>query len=312
MRDSGKAENLKGLLDTGTARRVVLWLLLSLMLSVVFLRDLWANPPALPSFDWLLGRQAPTPLGISPWAVLALCLAFLWLKRKEVWQAMGQERSNVFIVVGLALAAGAVLMPASPEYLVFRPLLSSAGVFAAVFGKGAKIPLVLLAIYGFAISFPLAVERISFAENAFAASALNPLMWIMTTLGYPLHNDGRWIHFISAGGEDISVVVTAGCAGPSSMAVFISLFALMMLDMPLSSKKAVVFFILGALGTWLQSLIRLVFLMLIGYHVGNSGLWTAHFWTIYILFPLWYLFFAYLYLRQVGRPGLGHIRAGGK
>lgn len=310
MRGSGMAENVKDLLETITTRKLALWLLLSLMLSVVFFRDLWNSPPALPSLDWVLGRQPPTPLGVSPWAVLALCLAFLWLKRKEVWQALGQERSNAFIPVGLGLTAGAVLMPSSPEFLVFRPLLSSVGIFAVIFGKGVKIPLALLAIYGFAISFPLAVERFAFAENAFTASVLNPLMWVMTTLGYPLHNDGRSIYFTSAGGENISVTVTAGCAGPASMAVFVALFALMMLDMPLSPKKAVFFFLLGAFGTWFQAFIRLVFLMLMGYHVGSKGLWTAHFWTIYILFPLWYLFFAYLYLRQVGRPGLRHIGVG--
>ena len=33
-----------------------------------------------------------------------------------------------------------------------------------------------------------------------------------------------------------------------------------------------------------------------------SALQTAHFWTIYLLFPLWFLFFAWFYLRQVKRP----------
>jgi exosortase/archaeosortase family protein len=86
------------------------------------------------------------------------------------------------------------------------------------------------------------------------------------------------------------------------MGVFIALFALMTLDMPLSPKKAAWLFLFGAVGTWLQNCIRLVFLILVGYYLGENALWKAHFWTIYMLFPLWYLLFAYIYFRQVERP----------
>ena len=85
------------------------------------------------------------------------------------------------------------------------------------------------------------------------------------------------------------------------MGVFIALFVLMTLDMPLPPKKAAGLFLFGIVGTWFQSVIRLVILMLAGYYLGKDALWTAHFWTIYLLFPLWYLFFAYLYFWQTGR-----------
>jgi len=125
-------------------------------------------------------------------------------------------------------------------------------------------------------------------------------MWLLTGLGYPFHNLGQWVHFTSSGGEPILVTITAACAGPATMAVFIALFALMTLDTPLPPKKAVGIFLFGAVGTWLQSIIRLIILLLVGYHLGESAMWTAHFWTIYILFPLWYLLFAYIYFQQTG------------
>jgi len=75
-----------------------------------------------------------------------------------------------------------------------------------------------------------------------------------------------------------------------------------MLDTPLRPRKAGYMFLFGVAGTWLQSIIRLIFVVLVGYYLGEQALWTAHSWTIYILFPLWYLFFAYVYFRQVG-PG---------
>jgi glycosyltransferase involved in cell wall biosynthesis len=79
------------------------------------------------------------------------------------------------------------------------------------------------------------------------------------------------------------------------MGVFIAIFALMMLDISLPPRKAGYVFIFGVAGTWVQSFIRLIILLLVGYYRGKAALRTAHFWTIYILFPLWYLIFIYVY-----------------
>ena len=290
-----KINGFKTWLEARTARKLGLWLILSLVLSCIFFRDFWASLPVMLSPAWVLGQHHA-----APWGVLALCVIFLWLKRKEPGKGMSYGRSPIFIPVGLGLVAGAVLMPSSQDYLVFQVLLASLGVFVILFGRGARIPAILLAIYGFAISFPLLVER--FAEEAYSRTAIAPLMGLMTVLGYPMQNQEQWVSFTSTGGEPISVAITAGCAGPATMGVFIALFALMTLDMPLPPKKAVWLFLLGAVGTWFQSFVRLVILLLVGYYWGKEALWTAHFWTIYILFPLWYLLFAYIYFRQVGRP----------
>lgn len=290
-----KINEVQGWLETRADRKLALWLLLSVMLSLIFFRKFWTGLPAMLSPDWVLGQRHA-----SGWGVLTLCLIFLWLKRKEVWKGMSQKGSLIVIPIGLALIAGALLIPSSTDYLVFQPLLASLGVFVILFGCGAKIPSILLAIYGFAISFPLAIQR--FAERAYAQTAMVPLMALMRAMDYPVAQLGQWLHFTSTGGEAISVAITAGCVGPASMGVFMALFTLMMLDMPLPLKKAAWLFLFGAVGTWFQSFIRLVFLILVGYYLGKDALWTAHFWTIYILFPLWYLFFAYIYFQQMKRP----------
>ncbi len=303
-----EVKNFTGWLESRTFNRILLWFVLSLTLSTTFFRDFWASLPTILSLDWILGEYH-----VSPWAVLSLCFVFLWLKRKEVWQGMNESKTfrslkealalyifNLQLPLGLCLVAGAIFMPSSQDYVVFRVLLASLGVFILIFGRAAKIPSILLAIYGFAISFPLLIER--FAEGAYSRTAIAPLMAIMTTLSYPLQNEGQWVHLTSSGGESISVIITAACAGPATMGVFVALFTLMTLDMPLPPKKAIWLFIFGAVGTWFQSFIRLMFLMLVGYYSGENALWTAHFWSIYIVFPLWYLLFAYIYFRQVRRP----------
>ena len=283
-----------GSLNLALLVRLVLWLVFSVMLSVTFFPEFWPSLPGMLSLDWIFGQY-----NASPWGVLALCFIFLWLKRKQVWDKMNRGLSLVFAPIGLALIAGSLLIPSSQDYMVFQVLLASLGVFVIIFGRGAKIPSIILAIYGFAISFPLVIER--FAENAYSRIATVPVMGVITTLGYPLQNEGQWVHFTSFTGEPISVVITAACAGPHTMGVLIALFSLMMLDMPLPPKKAAGLFLFGLVGTWFQSFIRLVILMLVGYYLGEEALWTTHRWTIYILFPLWYLFFAYIYFRQFGR-----------
>jgi len=305
--------NLRNFQTLRTARKLGLWLLLSLAVSLVFFREFWLSLPTMLSPGWVFGQYHA-----APWGVLALCLIFLWLKRKDVLEGLKVRRFEGLkvgrlegwrnfmnlqtfkpVLLGVAVVAAAVLMPSSQDYLVFQVLLASLGVFVILFGRGAKIPSILVAIYGFAISFPLAIHR--FAENAYSQTAIIPLVGLMNILGYPLQNQGQWVHFTSSGGEPISVAITSSCAGPATMGVFIALFALMMLDMPMPPKKAVWLFVFGVVGTWLQSFIRLIILMLVGYHWGEAALWTAHSWTIYILFPLWYLLFAYIYFRQVGR-----------
>jgi len=275
------------------AKKLALWLLISLALSLIFFREFWGSLGAMLSPDWIFGQYHA-----APWGVLGLCGIWLYLKRKEIWRGISLRSSPISIPLGLALVVGAIVMPTSRDYLVFQMLLACLGVFIIFFGRGARIPSILLGIYGFTISFPLIIER--FAEYAYSRTAIVPLIGIMQTLGYPLQSQGQWVHFTTSSGEAISVAITTACAGPATMGVFLAIFALMMLDIPLPLKKAGWLLLFGVVGTWLQSVIRLVIVMLVGYYWGEEAMWTAHFWSIYILFPLWYLFFVYIYFRQVG------------
>jgi len=293
--DAGRIKDFEALLNSSAVIRLLLWLIPSLVLSLVFFREFWVSLPTILSPDWVFGQHHATS-----WGVLLLCLIFIVLKRKEVWRHMRLRVTPAFIVAGAALVVVAVLMRASQEYLVFQVLLASLGVFIILFGRGPKIPFILLTIYGFAISFPLVIGR--FAENAYSQTAIVPVMGLISALDYPFQSQGQLVHFMTAGGEPISVAITSACAGPATMGVFIAIFALMMLDTPLSPRKAGAMFLFGVAGTWLQSIIRLIIVLLVGYYLGKDTLWTAHFWTIYGLFPLWYLLFAYVYFRQVGKP----------
>lgn len=279
--------------------KLLLWLGVSLAISFLFFSRHWASLAAMLSPNWILGQHHA-----APWGVLTLCSIWLYLKRKEIGRGMNLRAKFNFafcslnFMLGVGLVVGAILIPFSLDYLVFKLLLVWLGTFVIFFGRAARIPSILLGIYALAISFPLMVAR--FAEQAYSRTAIVPLMGLLTTLGYPVDSQGQWVHLVTASGEPITVAVTSACAGPVTMGVFMAIFALMMLDIPLPPRKAVGLFLFGAAGTWAQNLLRLVILMLLGYYRGEDAMWTAHFWSIYILFPLWYLLFVYIYFRQTG------------
>ncbi len=300
--------------------KLLMWLLLSLAISLIFFGEFWASIGTMLSPDWIFGQS-----NASPWGVLGLCGIWLYLKRKEIWKQMleswqvrklqvgrlegrGGEpyrpsnfinfQTFEFALLGLALVAGAILISPSQDFLVFQVLLASLGVFIIFFGKAAKIPSILLGIYSLPISFPLII--IKFAQLPYSMIAIKPLMWLLTSLGYPIQNQGQLVYFTSASGEPISVLIIAACMGPATMGVFLAIFALMMLDIPLPPKKAVWIFLFGVAGTWFQSFSRLIFLLLVGYYRGADALWADHAWITYVVFPLWYLLFVYIYFRQAG------------
>ncbi|MBI2831812.1 MAG: archaeosortase/exosortase family protein [Chloroflexi bacterium] len=279
-------------LNGESARKILLWLLPSLALSVIFFRSFWTTLPTMLSPDFIFGQFRATPVG-----VLALCVIFLWLKKKEILSQMRLRLSPLYVVAGLALVAAAIGMPSHQDFVAFQVVLASLGVFVILFGKAARIPSILVAVYGFAISFPELIK--TYAESEYSQTSIVPVMSLLHALGYPIGVEGQWVRFMSSTGEAISVTITSACAGPATMSVFLSIFVLMMMDSPLPPRKAVVLFLVGVVGTWLQSNIRLIILMLLAYHLGSGAMWAAHKWTIYGLFPLWYLLFAYIYFRQL-------------
>ncbi|MFH1775309.1 MAG: exosortase/archaeosortase family protein [Chloroflexota bacterium] len=308
MTDTDKITKPQGRLKTTLAIKLALWLAVTLALSLIFMRHFWLGLPAMLSPSWVLGQHHA-----SPWAVLALCLVFLWLKRQGTWQRMlanggfrvGNSRRvllfySLRVLLGIVIVAAAILMPTSSDYWVFQLILLSLGLFTILFGRAAQIPSTLLAIYGFAVSFPLLITR--YAEYAYSRATIAPLIWLLSALGYPLQNQQQLVQFTCVTGEPIRVAITSACAGPATMGVFIALFALMTLDIPLPPKKAAALFLFGVAGTWVQSFIRLIILLLVGYYLGEDALWTAHFWTIYVIFPLWYVIFAVIYFWQARRP----------
>ena len=136
-----------------------------------------------------------------------------------------------------------------------------------------------------------------------ASSALlvtNTVIAITRVLGLPVTSRGVVLQFDSLTGDAISTTISAVCAGYATIGVFIALFALMMLDIRLPLRRAWYVFLLGLVGTWLQNIIRIVVSVAAGYYWGMGALETMHYSIAYVIFPLWYALFAYIYFRLGG------------
>jgi exosortase/archaeosortase family protein len=95
----------------------------------------------------------------------------------------------------------------------------------------------------------------------------------------------------------IRVLINASCAGPATLGVFLALYALMSVDAPLPWRSGATLFALGFIGTWLQNVGRLVYLLLVGHHDGEAAMWAAHNDSGYLWFIGWYALFGLVYLR---------------
>lgn len=277
-------------------KRIALWLLVSLAVMPAFSKSFWSDFAGAFSYDFIFGRHHAAPYGM-----LVLCLLFLISKRAALKNEMtlrNDTKDVPFIIGGLALIATAILLPAGEQGVLLKPALVLAGSFALIFGRAARYPLITLGVYIVSTSFPLLVEL--YAEEAYAGGTVSSVKAITAFMGLPLAFKGQLISFFASTGDPVTVAVTSACAGPATMGVFLGLFALMYLDNPIPAKRTAAVLFLGIAGTWMQSVIRILVLLEAGIQFGEDALWTAHFWTIYLLFPVWYMIFAIIYLKQAG------------
>ncbi len=273
--------------------RLVIWIAASLAISIIAFGELWLRLPQWLSPD---GLQR---YGVFHWGVLGLCILWLWLKRKDISPRMQTGRLNPpFILGGVALLALSIFLPRSDDFLVFLMLLGFLGIFTIIFGKAGIIPAILLAIYGFSVAFPILM--MGWLGEPSATLVTNTIITITSILGLPIASQGLVLQFNSLTGDAISTVVSPACSGYATMGVFIALFSLMMLDIRLPLRKAWWVFLFGLVGTWLQNIIRIVVSVTAAYYWGSEVLITVHYNIAYVIFPLWFALFAFIYLKQAG------------
>jgi len=273
--------------------RLIIWSIACLAISVLLFGELWAK-----LLQWL-SLEGLQHHGVFHWGVLGLCILWLWLKRRDILSKVQTGRFSLsFILTGLALVALSIFLPRSDDFLVFLMLLGWLGIFTVTFNRACIIPAILLTTYGFSLVFAILMTR--WLGEPSAMLVTNTVTATTRMLGLPITSEGPVLHVTSLTGNIFSTTIIPGCAGYATIGVFIALFALMMLDIRLPLKKAWYVFLIGLAGTWLQNIIRVVISVAAGYYWGSGALEAMHYNAAYVIFPLWYALFAYIYLRQAG------------
>ncbi len=235
--------------------------------------------------------------GIYAWAVLGLCLAWLFINRERLLSEAGPPELRHTLSGATLVASGVWLMAAIPEprYVALGVVSTLSGLSLAIYGSAGVMPAVTTGVFAFAVAFPQVFSM--YLEKQYSLTTTRILAGVLTLLGYEFVRVEQTISFTDFSGNPISVWIGAPSSGIASVTIFLSLFALMSMDYQMSWKKRAALFIFGILGTTAQNILRLVLIVLAGYHYGIDALQTVHDYAGYFIFPLWFAIFTLVYLR---------------
>jgi len=245
--------------------------------------------------------------GFYFWAVLALCVLWAYIKRTEIIEAARNGIDAKWRVFGLFLTGASLVLlfyvlavSASLPLTLFAVGFVFVAQFSLFFGQASKIPLMLLGLFGIAVGFPVLLENttVLWFPRATAVLCVSTLQFF----GLPVTLNGVTVTLSSLLGYDIVTKIDTRCAGSDSLAIFLAIFGLMVIDRRPQYKVLGGLLVLGLVGTYFQNFIRLLLLFAAGYHYGADALWAVHDYASYILFPVWFLGFSVIYLRYTRKP----------
>ncbi len=253
------------------------------------------------NFSDILNMQLLKQNGFYSWAVLLLCVLWIWTKRAEIdvshakfdvrWTCLG---------IGLFIPAVALLSYLSVSVAglplkIFAIGLIVVSTFCIFFGHASKIPLMILVVYGIAVGFPLLVESVISSPFSTVTAVVSTLT--LGIFGIPVSLEGVTVTLTSLNGSNIVTMVDSRCSGSDSIAIFFAIFGLMLIDKKPKNFIALGLLILGVAGTYIQNFMRLLLLFTAGYYYGPDSLWLVHDYASYVLFPIWFLIFSLIYVK---------------
>ncbi|MGA7076914.1 MAG: archaeosortase/exosortase family protein [Halobacteriota archaeon] len=273
-----------------------------LLLTFGTFRSVFADSALL--FDYATLKQN----GFYFWAVLVLCVLWAYIKRTEILEAARRGTDAKWLTLGLLLVGASVgLLYYVAAFSDSLPLtLFTVGFvvvaqFSLFFGQASKIPLMLVGLFGIAVGFPMLLENTAATWFPRATAVLS--VSTLQLFGLPVTLNGITVTLNSLLGYDIVTKVDTRCAGSDSLAIFLAIFGLMLIDRKPQNKVLIGLLIFGVIGTYLQNFARLLLLFVAGYYYGADALWTVHDYASYVLFPVWFLGFSVIYIRYSRKPG---------
>ncbi len=161
------------------------------------------------------------------------------------------------------------------------------------------VPLVLLRLFAGDVS----VDAYSAAALAPQTSAILNVLGVPSRIVFVPPEAAPGLQFTTAAGLPVTVFITSACSGIYSFAIFSAAFAAYVLaEQRQLTKRVGLFFILGIAFAYVANVMRMVIIILIGYHYDTQGTGTqallfAHSNAGWIIFLGWVALFWTLLFR---------------
>ncbi|NOZ82296.1 MAG: exosortase/archaeosortase family protein [Euryarchaeota archaeon] len=224
-------------------------------------------------------------------------MLWLYINRHRLLAELGTPEPHHRLSGAVLVLAGfwLLLAVAEPRFVVLGTVSILSGLALGMYGRAGTLPAVVTGIFAFAVAFPHVFSM--YMEKQYSLTTTRILAGVLSLLGYEFVRVEQTLSFTSFSGEPIAVWIGAPSSGIASVTIFLSLFALMSLDYPMSWKRRAALFLFGILGTSAQNILRLVLIVLAGYHYGWDALRLVHDYAGYFIFPAWFLVFVMVYIR---------------
>jgi len=277
----------------------IAWILLCLLAIPIFFHGFQSRFLKIFSWSFIQGE------GAYPGIALLIGITWLILKRGEIGAKMkGQKITNKSIAIGISALFISIFLQRSYshsgiKFEIFFLLLTFLALFVIFFEDATRIPIILAALYGFTVIFPfLALKYLGYKLSI---ASLYTTMFVLKILGFTTYNNAQVLYFINNIGQSRSILINAQCSGIAGITIFIILFVLMTLDIPLPKQKTTILLAFGIVGTFFQNIIRILSLVATAYFYGMDAMWKTHSFIGYIIFTAWFAIFAFIYLDQARR-----------
>lgn len=253
-----------------------------LFLSLSFLA--FFNPITLLLFDVSRTFSFVVPFTLLIWFIAKWDNISRIEDRSEVW-----EKILGVLIYSADISRNIFFSFERPMFGLSDMLVAFFSVCVAFYGfkalKHFKLPLVymLVLVVGYRLEF--AITEVVFLEN-FLASVISALLNLLS-IGSRV--DGNSVSFHAIDGRIHSLLIDAPCTGIKGMLAYGSLAILMAIDVEAPLKKKVICVFVGAVGTFLVNILRLLTIFLSCYFFGEEAAMAVHTYLGYSLFIVWVL-----------------------
>jgi exosortase len=252
------------------------------------------NPVTLLLFEFSLTFTFVVPFTLFVW------FAARWDKLSRIEEkSQNWEKILGLLIYAVNVARNMLFSAEKPMFGLSDMLIAFFSVCVAFYGfkalKQFKLPLVYMVvlIVGYEIEF--AITEVVFLQN-FLASTISTLL---NLLGIGSIVYGNLVSFQGLDGKNHSLMIDAPCTGIKGMLAYGSLAILMIIDVEAPLKKKMICVVVGAVGTFLVNILRLLAIFLSCYFFGDEAAMAVHTYLGYSLFIIWvfiYWIIAFRYL----------------